>query len=432
VGIDRRNFLKVATAGAGLALTGTPSDGQAEPRRAPLVRSGRAPDVVVVGAGAFGMWTALHLQRMGATVQVVDQYGPANSRATSGGETRGVRSSYGDRPHGLQWARWALRAAEAWKAWDRENADDLLPNVFDQTGDIIMREKMEPFLEQTMKNWDVMGHAYELIDGDEVSHRWPVIATPDIDVAIYEPGAGVVRSRRAIESVAKRFQQEGGEIVIGRVDMGAVDGRTVADVTVEGSGRLSGGTFVFALGPWFPKFFPDLMGKRLRIRTLGHVYYVSTPPGDESYRVPNLPSYNVPGVTGWPALPHDARGFRIRTGGHRGDDPDTSVRWIDQEYHGRPREILAKYFPALAERPFNETRCCHYESSVDSNFIIDHHPDFDNAWLAGGGSAEAFKQGPVLGAYIAGRVLDRDAEPELAEGFRLKEEEFEEDPGQDT
>jgi len=28
----------------------------------------------------------------------------------------------------------------------------------------------------------------------------------------------------------------------------------------------------------------------------------------------------VPGVTGWPALPHDARGFRIRTGGHRDDD----------------------------------------------------------------------------------------------------------------
>ncbi len=430
MGIDRRDFLKVATAGAGLALAGTtPTDAEAKTRRAPLVRSGRAPDVVVVGAGAFGMWTALNLQRMGATVQVVDQYGPANSRATSGGETRGVRSSYGDRPHGLQWGRWALRAAAKWKAWDEENADDLLPHVFDQTGDVIMREKMEPFLEQTMKNWDTMGYTYELIDGDEVHRRWPVIATPDIQVAVYDPGAGVVRARRAIESVAKRFKQEGGEIVIGKVAMGRVDGRTVADVTVDESQRISGGTFVFALGPWFPKFFPDLMGKRLRIRTLGHVYYVSTPPGDESYRVPNLPSYNVPGVTGWPALPHDARGFRIRTGGHRDDDPDTSVRWIDPQYHSRPREVLAKYFPALAERPFNETRCCHYESSVDSNFIIDHHPDFDNAWLAGGGSAEAFKQGPVLGEYIAGRVIDRDAEPELADGFRLKDEEFEDEPG---
>ncbi|MDH5590903.1 MAG: FAD-dependent oxidoreductase, partial [Gemmatimonadota bacterium] len=111
--------------------------------------------------------------------------------------------------------------------------------------------------------------------------------------------------------------------------------------------------------------------------------------------------------------------------GHRDDDPDTSVRWIDAEYHQRPRDVLAKYFPDLAERPINETRACHYESSVDSNFIIDEHPDYDNGWLAGGGSAEAFKQGPVLGEYIAGRVLGTEVDEELKESFRLKDEEFE-------
>jgi glycine/D-amino acid oxidase-like deaminating enzyme len=427
MGIDRRDFLKVASAGAGLALTGT-TPLAAQPGRGPLVRSGRAPDVVVVGAGAFGAWTALHLQRRGATVTLVDQYGPANSRATSGGETRGVRTSYGDRPHGLQWGRWAARAIGRWKAWDEEHTDDLLPSLFTTTGDIILREEADdPYVLQTRENWDAMGHSYEVLTPDEVRYRWPVLQTPEVNVALYEPAAGVVRARRAIESVARVFEQEGGELVIGNVVMGDTGGRAVTDVVVGGDRRLNAGTFVFALGPWFPKFFPELMSRRLRIRTLGHVYYVATPPGDESYRAPNLPSYAVPGCTGWPALPHDARGFRIRTGGHQGEDPDTSVRWIAEEYHDRPREILGKYFPALAEQPFNETRCCHYESSVDSNFIIDHHPGYDNAWLAGGGSAEAFKQGPVLGEYIAGRVLDADAEPELAEGFRLKEQEFEED-----
>lgn len=429
MGIDRRDFLKTATAaGAGLALSGkAAAEESAETRRAPLVRSGQAPDVVVVGAGCFGMWTALNLQRMGARVTVVDQHGPANSRATSGGETRGVRTSYGDRPHGLQWGRWAAEALRRWQAWDEEHGDDLLPPLFFNTGDIIMREEMTPYLEETMANWDAMGHPYEVLTPEEVRRRWPAIHTPDVAVALYEPDAGVVRARRAIESVAQVFLREGGRLRIGRVAMGDVDGRRVVDVAVEDGEPLSGGTFVFALGPWFPKFFPDLMGMRLRVRTLGHVYYVSTPPGDESYQYPNLPSYNVPGVTGWPALPRDFRGFRIRTGGHRDDDPDTSVRWIDEEHHERPREVLATYFPALAERPFNETRACHYESSVDSNFIIDRHPDFDNAWLAGGGSAEAFKQGPVLGEYIAGRVLGTEDDPELIESFRLKEEEFEED-----
>ena len=61
---------------------------------------------------------------------------------------------------------------------------------------------------------------------------------------------------------------------------------------------------------------------------------------------------------------------------------------------------------------------------MDSNFIVDVHPELDNVWLAGGGSAEAFKFGPVLGDYIARRVAGDDREPELADGFRLKDEEF--------
>ncbi len=429
--IDRRNFLKVATAGAGLALTGTAAAG-AEPvaaaRRSPLVRDGQAPDIVVVGAGNFGAWTALNLQRMGAKVTLLDQYGPANSRSASGGETRGVRTSYGDRPHGLQWAQWAKRAMQKWSEWDQEYfKDGMLPQLFSTTGDIIMRDEMTPFLEDTVANWDTMGHDYEVLTAEEIRYRWPIIHTPDVSVGIYEPDAGVVRARRAIESVAQVFKQEGGDIRVGRVAMGRTEGRRVLDVEMEGGDRVTGGMFVFALGPWFPKFFPALMGKRLSNRTLGHVFYFSTPPGDESYRHPNCPSYNVPGVTGWPALPGDSRGFRIRTGGHQGDDPDTSIRWVDEAAHARPRAVLAKYFPALAERPINETRACHYTGTVSRNFIIDEHPDYDNGWLAGGGSAESFKQGPVLGEFIAGRVMGTEHDQELNDSFRLLEEEFSDD-----
>ena len=104
--------------------------------------------------------------------------------------------------------------------------------------------------------------------------------------------------------------------------------------------------------------------------------------------------------------------------------PDLSDRWIAPEHHDCPRETLRRHFPDLAGAPINETRACHYESSVDSNFIIDTLPDLDNVWLADGGSAEAFKFGPVLGDYVARRVLDDDREPDLAAGFRLKEAEF--------
>jgi len=438
-GMDRREFLLKAGAGTGVLLggacAGQSRSGSASPR-APSVRLGQIPDVAVVGAGNFGNWTVLHLQRLGARVTLIDQYGPGNSRSASGGETRGVRTSYGDRLHGIEWSRWAARAIERWKEWDeRYFRDGPLPRLFYTTGDVIMRDEVTPFLEVCMENWDEMDWPYELLTPEEIRYRWPVMETPDTEVGLYEPRAGVVRARRAMESVAQVFQAEGGDLRIGRARIGAVEGREVVDLMLaeEGGERISAGLFVFALGPWFPKFFPGLMTNRLRISTLGHTYYFSTPPGSEAYRFPNLPSYNVPGVTGWPALPSDSRGFRIRTGGHSSDDPDESRRWIPEENHQRPRDVLARYFPELAQRAINETRACHYCGTVSRNFIIDRHPQFDNGWLAGGGSAESFKQGPVLGEYIARRVLnirgDDDPDRALDEGFRLLEEEFEVERG---
>src|SRR5262249_48715058 len=50
---------------------------------------------IVVGAGAFGGWTALELLRKGAKVTLLDAWGPGNSRASSGGETRIIRGTYG-------------------------------------------------------------------------------------------------------------------------------------------------------------------------------------------------------------------------------------------------------------------------------------------------------------------------------------------------
>ena len=211
--------------------------------------------------------------------------------------------------------------------------------------------------------------------------------------------------------------------------------------------------YVFALGPWMGKTFPGLMGPRMRA-PIGRVCYFATPHGDDRFAWPNMPSFNFPGVTGWPTLPFDSRGLRVRggsggpggggrgrggAGGGRGgggptgpiiiggpeQDPDLSDRWVDPSTIQRSRNFLAERIPLIAQMPLNESRACHYEQSVSRNFIIDRHPDIQNAWIAGGGSAEAFKSGPVIGEYVARRVLNKDLEPELAAGFRMPTETYE-------
>jgi glycine/D-amino acid oxidase-like deaminating enzyme len=82
-------------------------------------------------------------------------------------------------------------------------------------------------------------------------------------------------------------------------------------------------------------------------------------------------------------------------------------------------------FPILKDAPLLETRSCHYEQTSSRNFIIDRHPEMSNVWIAGGGNAEGFKFGPVVGEYAAQRVLGEEGDAEIAKGFRIPETEYE-------
>src|SRR3954452_18924922 len=109
---NRRRFLKTAGGGVGALATASLSASLASAQR-----PGATSEVVVVGAGAFGGWTALYLREMGHTVTLIDQYGPGNARATSGGESRQIRAVYGEREI---YTRWVLQAFDRWQAREAE------------------------------------------------------------------------------------------------------------------------------------------------------------------------------------------------------------------------------------------------------------------------------------------------------------------------
>src|SRR6266571_1698911 len=92
--------------------------------------------VIVVGAGCFGAWTAYQLARSGRAVTLIDAYSPGNSRASSGGETRVIRMSYGDQEI---YTRWSWRSLELWKALF-ERAD---PTLFHETGVLWMAREQD-------------------------------------------------------------------------------------------------------------------------------------------------------------------------------------------------------------------------------------------------------------------------------------------------
>jgi len=415
--LDRRTFLKAAGGGVGtLALageTGLAATSAPQPARPPA-GAGRS-EIVVVGAGAFGGWTALYLREMGFTVTLVDQYGPGNSRATSGGESRQIRAGYGERE---LYTRWVLQAFERWKAREAEWGRTLLF----QTGQLSLAREWTKDLTDTRKVFDQLGVKYEVIKHDDLARRYPQMTTENIEFAMFTPSTGVLKAREGCVAVAHAFEKKGGRFLIAKTELGRRSGGTLQDVALSTGQSLAAQTFVFACGPWLPKVFPSVMTNKL-LTPRRVVFFYGTPPGDERFTHPNFPTWAVDSAYGFPSI--EGKGFKVvPTFDREIVDPDTQEHTLTAEELRKGREFATRWFPALARQPLVDSKVCQREDSVDEHFIVSQHPELNNVWLVGGGSGHGYKHGIMLGDYVAHRVVGQDRHPELATTFKLKDGTF--------
>jgi len=348
---------------------------------------GSKAHIAVIGAGVFGAWTAHHLLRAGHRVTLVDQLGPAHSRASSGGESRLIRAAYGK---DAIYTRMALDSLAQWQALSAISGRP----IFIPAGILFFFQKEESYLTDSVAAHRQLNLPSELLTSNEMKRRFPMIDFDGVEAGLFEPSFGALMARRAVQSLVEQFVRDGGAYLRGAALPPARSSQSLDAVELTSGERIQADRFVFALGPWLPKAFPDLMAPRIRT-PLGYVHYFGTPPGNDRFTFPNMPSFNFPGVTGWPALPPDNRGFRVRLRGDIATDPDASQRVFDREKDKLARDFVRQRFPLLLGAPLLETRACHYEMSASRNFIIDRHPQFDNVWFAGGGSAGV---GDVSGA----------------------------------
>ena len=385
--MNRRGFLKTASVPLGVSALGLEPLAAAQAARS---------SVVVVGGGAFGAWTALHLREMGHTVTLLDAYGPGNSRATSGDETRQIRCGYGDRE---LYSQSAFRAFAAWRARQEEFGVSLLT----ETGRLQLSPDWTPAMKATQATLAKLGVAVEALTQGDMRKRYPQMNPEGMGVGLLEPGASVIRAKQAILAVAAAFKRKGGTLTLARATPGRASGRRLLDLETAGGVRLEAQQYVFACGPWLPRLFPDLLGKRIQVPGRD-VFYFGTPAGDARFSHPHLPNYSEATYYGFPSI--DERGLKVcPTTGPSSFDPDTDERIVSPHEVRRARAYLALRFPALKDQPITETRVCQLENTLDEHFIIDRHPDFENVLIAGGGSGHGFKHGPVIGEYIARRAV---------------------------
>src|SRR5271168_5656498 len=141
-------------------------------------------DVAVIGAGVFGAWTAYCLRQSGASVALLDAYGPANARASSGGESRIIRMGYGADEI---YTRWSQRSLVRWKEFFGVKR----PGLFHETGVLWLGAESDPRIRDTASTLKRCGVKFEELDRRELEKRYPQIGLDGIAVGLLESEGGV-------------------------------------------------------------------------------------------------------------------------------------------------------------------------------------------------------------------------------------------------
>jgi glycine/D-amino acid oxidase-like deaminating enzyme len=366
------------------------------------------PHIAVVGAGAFGGWTALHLLERGARVTLLDAWGPGNSRSSSGGETRIMRCTYGpDQPY----TALAARALKLWRKYEKRWKRQLLhPSgvlwMVSSADDEYERGSLPVLREERIK--------FQELSTAAMRKRWPQINFSDVRWGIFEPECGYLDARVSCQVVVDAFIDQGGSYRQLAVVAGNLEDAPLRSLNLSDGSQLKADHYVFACGPWLGKLFPETLGQIIR-PTKQDIFFFGPPAGDQRFTDAHLPVWGDHGQRFFYGIPgSDSRGFKVADD-TRGSafDPTDGERIVGPTTLKRVREYMNYRFPAMKDAPLIESRVCQYEQTPDSHFIVDRHPHMDNVWLLGGGSGHGFKHGPATGEILADAIL-RDRQQDKA------------------
>ena len=354
------------------------------------------PSVIVVGAGVFGAWAAHHLQQRGAKTTLIDAHGPAHSRSSSGDESRVTRAAYGKDDI---YTRMAMDSLPQWQALSEVSG---LP-IFFPAGVLFFFPDEQDYLIQSMAAHKRLGLPSELLEQAAMQSRFPMIDFSGSKVGLYEPGFGALMARRSVQTLVDRFVRAGGRYLKGQALPPTVRGERLDSIRLATGEKLSADLFVYAAGPWLPKLFPEVIGRRI-LPTRQEVFYFAPPSGSRDYALGTMPvwaDFNAGDLFyGFPDI--EARGVKFAHDEHGPEvDPDTQDRRPTEAALAEVIEYRDRRFPGLKGAPLTESRVCQYENSSNGDFLMDFHPTLRNVVLLGAGSGHGFKHGPEVGRQAA-------------------------------
>ncbi|RMJ10917.1 hypothetical protein CDV36_009435 [Fusarium kuroshium] len=412
--------------------------------------------IVIVGAGIFGLSTALHLARRGyEQVTVLDKqdydqglYSYAKGcDAASADLNKIIRSAYGTQ---TEYQELSIEAIKLWNQWNLDLANGEVPpgmtssdKVFFNNGAISFNEGdvLPPFEQATIESAKKLGLETPLVTNDphdiEVARQlgfdtdqFRSKARGKAMVGILDTSGGHVAADKACRLTLHKARRLGVKFIFG-VQSGTFEslirkGGRVIGVRTKDNQVHDAKLTIMACGAYTPILVPELDG--LCEATAGSVAVFKIPKTSPLFE--RLSSSNFPI---WMYKMRDGAkgglyGFALDSEGHfkigyRGtkytnpqiqpDGKERSVpvtRWTDgQKLTQIPKQAMdtiasfvSEHIPELLEEVGDVafTRACWYTDTFDNHFIIDHVPDQPGLMVATGGSGHAFKFLPNIGDWV--------------------------------
>jgi len=358
-------------------------------------------NVGVVGAGIFGLSSALECARRGHRVTVFDRALPPADDAASTDRSKALRFEYGGEcplyvPLVAE-ARERYRALE--KGWARplyvETGVLALAATFDET-----RHEFLSYNYLVEHGWPI-----EAWTPAEALKRFPQFSYDGIDAVTWNPQGGYVRAAEAVRATLAALREAGGVVVAPARVAGVDESGPFARVTLAGSlERLEFDAVVVCAGPWFRTLVPgrdDFVTPTRQYVT----YY--RPPDSQAARFapPSFPVWMHDLVeTGWYGMPLEDGLLKVahhHPGGAA--DPD-APRVVAPEDRAASRAFVSRHIPAISAEWYAEDKGCLYAMTDDGHFVVDLVPGCARTFVAGGGSGHGFKLGPAVGRLAADLV----------------------------
>jgi len=362
-------------------------------------------DFVVVGAGIFGVTTALKLKEEGHTVAILNPDAIPHHLAASTDISKAVRVEYGS---DLEYMDMAAECVEGWRDWNDLYGETL----YHETGFILATSQPlgsdeDAYDFTSYQNLLKKGFKPERFDAKELEKRFPAFNTEQYIDGFFHAVGGFVLSGRVVEAVLKRASDKGVDVYEGQTVEKIVceNGRVVAVETREGQ-RYYCGHAVICAGNFTPYLVPEL---KPYMRVTGHPVFHLKPSKPELFTPPNFSVFGADiSTTGWYGFPYHPIEKVVKIANHgvgREIHPEYDDRVVTKEQEQRLREFLQLTFHSLVNDPIVYTRLCCYTDTLDGHFWIDNHPDIKGLSIGSGGSGHGMKMAPVLGDMIASVAL---------------------------